>query len=147
MSAAVLVSGRLFRAPSRRECRNGQTMAVATIKVISNQSVEWWSVVTFGVVADELLLLDEGDAASFAGRLEATLYQSNAGETKINLKIVADKIIALSPRPPTKAAPSPDAPPARRRAPPKRRASGRPQSTPVPDRPVVDDDLNDAVPW
>ena len=149
MSASVLVSGRLYRAPERRECRNGKTMATATIKVIDNNVAQWWSVTTFGAVADELLFLDAGDAASFAGRLEATLYQSNAGETKVNLKVIADRMIALSPRPASKSAPAAVtiATPPRRRAMTKRATNKKPLSTPARDRPIIDDDLNDAVPW
>lgn len=149
MSASVLVSGRLYRAPDRRECRNGQAMATATIKVIENNAAQWWSVTAFGAIAEELLRLDAGDVASFAGRLEAALYQSNTGETKINLKVIADRMIALSPRTATKAAPEPNATraPARRRSTQKRTASKKPLSTPARDRPVIDPALNDSVPF
>ncbi len=148
MSATALITGRIFRAPLRRECKNGQTMALATVKVIVVGAPQWWQVVAFSASGDELLELDDGDAVSIMGRLELELYKASTGESKIARKIVVEKIIVLAmPRSGPKAAPVPEhanAAPSRRRAPAKRKVE-RKETTRA--RPTIDDDLNDSVPW
>jgi len=139
MSASVLISGRLFRQRERRECRNGGTMATTSLKVVENGSVQWWGVVSFGENAEALLSLEEGDAVSIAGKFEAGTYEDKAGETRISLKVIADKLISLKPRPAAESSPT------RRRTPSKRPATHK---TPAKvTRPAIDADLNDALPW
>ncbi len=85
MSASVLVTGTLFRAPEQRMSKAGKPFWTATIKVKSGESVEWWKICAFGESAGaELARLDDGDAVSVRGRLEVGTYEQG-GETRIRL--------------------------------------------------------------
>jgi len=97
MSAIALISGRLQGEPTTRPTRTGGSVTFFKMKVASGNRIEFWSVATFSDTArEELAGLGEGDALSAAGELQVETYQWN-GETRINLKLCADRVLALKP--------------------------------------------------
>jgi single-stranded DNA-binding protein len=98
MTILALVTGSLFRNPERREGKSDH-FAIATIKWLEDGRPHYAKVFAFEQDARAALLdLAKGDTLSVAGRLAAELYEKD-GEHRIGLKIVADKIMPLKPRP------------------------------------------------
>ena len=61
---------------------------------------EFWNVATFSDTArEELAGVAEGDALSAVGEVQVETYEWK-GETRINLKLTADRVLALKPKPP-----------------------------------------------
>jgi hypothetical protein len=72
MSAFVLVTGAIFRAPEPRTSKAGKPFVVATIRAKDGEASQWWKVLAFSESAQaELLCLGDGDAASVQGALAA----------------------------------------------------------------------------
>ena len=73
MSAHVLISGTLFRAPEERTGKtSGKSFVAATIKVRDGEAAQFWRVLAFSDTAQsELLRLDDGDALAVQGGLRA----------------------------------------------------------------------------
>jgi single-stranded DNA-binding protein len=95
MSASVLVTGTLFRAPESRVAKSGKSFVTATIKCRDGDRVEWWKICAFSESAGaELARLDDGDVVSVQGRLEVATYEQG-GETRIRLSCIADHVLAL----------------------------------------------------
>jgi single-stranded DNA-binding protein len=109
MSARVLVTGSLFKAPEQRTSKTGKPFVVATIRVKDGEALQWWRVTVFseGAMA-ELMRLSDGDAVSAQGAMTAGLYVKDGGETKITLQLVADQILALRAAPKERKAKAPD---------------------------------------
>lgn len=99
MSQLGLISGRLQGAPVTRPTKNGGEWTAFKMRVTSGNRVEFWSVCTFSDTArEELAGLSEGDALSAVGELSAEVYEWR-GERRINLKLTADRILALKRKP------------------------------------------------
>lgn len=99
MSALTLISGRLHGETTTRPTRNGGEVTFFKLKVASGNRLEFWSVAVFSDPArEELAGLAEGDALSAVGELQVETYEWN-GETRVNLKLTADRILALKPKP------------------------------------------------
>lgn len=130
MSAHVLVSGTLFRAPEQKVSKSGKPFVVATIRAKDGEASQWWKIIVFSESAGaELLRLADGDAVSVQGALRVETYTKD-GETRINLTCIADAVMAL-------------------RQPPKQRSKKEPtqdtHSRRVPN--AADADLNDTIPF
>jgi single-stranded DNA-binding protein len=98
MSAFCLVSGRLHGEPITRPTRTGGQFTAFKLRVTNGNTVEWWSVTTFSETArEELAGLGEGDVVSCVGALGVETYEKN-GETRIALRLTADRILALKPK-------------------------------------------------
>jgi hypothetical protein len=99
MSQQALISGRLQGAPTTRPTRTGGEWTAFKLKVASGNRVEFWNVSTFSDTArSEIAGLGEGDALSAVGEISVETYQWN-GETRVSLKLTADRILALKPKP------------------------------------------------
>lgn len=139
MTAHVLISGALFRAPEQRTSKAGKPFWTATVRVKDGDATAWWKLLVFSETAGtELMRLGDGDALSARGVLAVEPYEKN-GETRIAFTCKADAVLPLKP-PPRERKPKPDKPATTR------------ESWAAPDRlredrPRVDDDLNDAVPF
>jgi single-stranded DNA-binding protein len=95
MTAHVLITGTLFRAPEQRTSKAGKQFVAATIRVNdgdpSTGSWQWWKVLAFSEsVQAELMRLTDGDAISVQGKLTAEIYKPETGEAKLNLTAFAD---------------------------------------------------------
>jgi single-stranded DNA-binding protein len=129
MSAFVLVSGSLFRAPEQRTSKAGKLYVTATIKAKDGDTFQFWRVTAFSESAQaELMRLTDGDAVSVQGGLKAELYAKDGGEPKLSLSIIANHVLALR-QPPKPREPDSD------RATPRERPAG------------ANRDFDDAIPY
>lgn len=95
MSAHVLITGTLYRAPEQKVSKAGKPFVVATIRAKDGDSSQWWKLIVFSESAQtELLRLSDGDAVSAQGALKVETYQKD-GETRINLTCIADAVLPL----------------------------------------------------
>jgi single-stranded DNA-binding protein len=96
MSAHVLVSGTLFRAPEERTGKtSGKSFVAATIKVRDGEATQFWKVLAFSSEAQsELKRLDDGDALAVQGGLRAEAYVKD-GEPRVGLTVLADAVLPL----------------------------------------------------
>ncbi|MFZ3181649.1 MAG: single-stranded DNA-binding protein [Methylocystis silviterrae] len=139
MTAHVLISGVLYRAPEQRMSKADKPFWSATLKVRDGDATAWWKVLVFSESAGaELMRLADGDALSAQGVFKAEPYDKD-GTTRVGFTIFADRVLPLRP-PPRERKPKPDKPATTR------------ESWAAPDRlrddrPRVDDDLNDTVPF
>jgi single-stranded DNA-binding protein len=111
MSALVLISGTLFRAPEQKTSKSGKPYVTATIRAKDGDGSQFWRVVSFSDSAGaELLRLSDGDGVSVQGSLKIEPYERE-GVTKIGLTIIPDHVLALRQPPkerkPRAAAPEP----------------------------------------
>lgn len=95
MTAHVLISGTLFRAPEQRTSKAGKAFVTATIRAKDGEGSQFWRVIVFSESAGaELLRLGDGDAVSVQGALRVETYEKD-GATKISLTCIADSVLAL----------------------------------------------------
>ena len=124
MSAFVLITGALSRAPELKTSKSGKAYVTATIKVAADNAAEFWSVLVFSESTQaELLRLVEGDKVSVQGALKVEPYTARDGQTRINRTVFADHVLAL-------------------RQPPRERKPRADNSTQT-----VDPSLNDSIPF
>jgi single-stranded DNA-binding protein len=120
MSTFALLSGKLQSAAQQRTSRNGNAFAMATLRVIAGNEVQFWRLFVFSKSAQaELMRLNEGDALAAQGSLKIEPYEHD-GVTKVGLTIIADAILPLrrapkqraekatAPHPPRHEKPPPD---------------------------------------
>jgi single-stranded DNA-binding protein len=101
MSAYAMIAGKLHGEPVTRQTRTGGQFIAFKLRVANGNTVEWWSITAFSQTArEELDGLGEGDAISAVGALGVETYEKN-GETRIALRLTADRILALKPKPKT----------------------------------------------
>ena len=99
MTAHVLISGVLYRAPEQRIAKSGKPFWSATIRVKDGDASQWWKLLVFSESAGtELMRLGDGDALSAQGTMRAETYEKN-GETRISMTCFADHILPLKPAP------------------------------------------------
>jgi hypothetical protein len=132
MSALALIAGKLHGDVVTKPTRNGGQVTFFKVRVVNGSSLEWWSCATFSETArEELDGLGEGAAVSAVGLLRAETFQ-HGGETRIALKLTADRVMALKPKP-KEAKPKADKKP---RASPEKSAGAA-----IPLREAIDDDI------
>ncbi|ACB96726.1 single-stranded DNA-binding protein [Beijerinckia indica] len=96
MSAVVLVSGTLFRAPERKTSKAGRSYVSTTLREREGTEARFWQVTAFSDhVIEEFLRLSEGDAIAVQGQFRAELYDSTNGP-RISLSVVADHVLVLN---------------------------------------------------
>jgi single-stranded DNA-binding protein len=124
MTAVALISGALSRAPETKTSKAGKAYVTASIKVASDNAVDFWSILAFSESAQaELMRLGEGDKVSLQGSLKLEVYVSKNGEHKISRTIFADHVLALR-QPPRQRTP---------KAAPERRHGAPPSAAPFDD--------------
>jgi hypothetical protein len=122
MSIAILVSGKLERAPEQRVSRNGAPFAMATLRVSTGTELQFWRLFVFSESAQaELSRLGEGDALTAQGVPKFELYRPDGGEPRVSLSMTADHVLALR-QPPRERKPKAEKP----AAPPDTRQRGAP---------------------
>jgi single-stranded DNA-binding protein len=132
MTALVLVSGALSRAPEVKTSKSGKPYASATIRVAADSAAEFWSILAFSdSVQAEHVRLDEGDKVSVQGSLKVEPYTARDGQTRINRTVFADHVLALR-QPPRERKP---------------RVSASSASDGVSQGPSNDGGPNDAIPF
>jgi single-stranded DNA-binding protein len=95
LSAHVLISGTLFRAPESRVSKSGRNFVVATMRCKDGDGSQWWKIVCFSESGcAELLRLSDGDAVSCQGAFKAETYTKD-GETRLSLSCIADAVLPL----------------------------------------------------
>jgi single-stranded DNA-binding protein len=149
MTAHVLISGTLFRAPERKVSRAGKPYVSATLKVRDGDAAQFWRVTVFSESAsEELMRLSDGDSVSCQGAMKAELYRPDDGEPRLSLSLVADHVLALRQPPRKREQRSADgpAPPTARSSSARRIAGHRSPYEPHGAHPT-DTDLNDDIPF
>jgi single-stranded DNA-binding protein len=96
MSAFIILTGALFRAPEQRTAKTGKPYVTATLKVAADSSADFWSILVFSESAQaELLRLGEGDKVAVQGSFKVELYTARDGQPKISRTIFAEHVLAL----------------------------------------------------
>jgi hypothetical protein len=96
MSIAILLQGRLERAPEHRVSRNGAPFTMATIRVSAGSEMQFWRLFVFSDSAQaELARLGEGDAFTAQGVPKFEVYTPEGGAPRVSLSLTADHILAL----------------------------------------------------
>ena len=99
MSFQAAIHGRLGQDPREITTKTGTTMAVASIAVTvdtrnEEQETEWFGLVAFGKVAEDLLRHKRGDMLSAAGRVQINTWATDGGEQRRQFQIVADSLVS-----------------------------------------------------
>jgi single-stranded DNA-binding protein len=99
MSVHVLATGRLIAEPVRRETKNGDPMAFATLAAAvplprdaEGDPSMLIGVICFGAAADGLLSHDKGDTIAVSGQLQRSRWTSEDGAQHERLGILADTV-------------------------------------------------------
>jgi hypothetical protein len=92
MTASVLITGAMFRAPEQKTSKSGKTYVKATIKAkAADNSFEFWNLLCFSEAASaELLRLQDGDRLSVQGALKLEIY-----EGRIQRTVFVNAVLAL----------------------------------------------------
>jgi single-stranded DNA-binding protein len=137
LTAHVLVTGTLYRAPEQKVSKAGKPFVTATIRAKDGEASQWWKVIVFSESAcAELMRLGDGDAVSAQGSLKVEQYERD-GAVKLSLTCMADSVLPLRPAPKQR----------------KARETAEPQRTAPADRGLSrhagdgEDYFNDAVPF
>jgi single-stranded DNA-binding protein len=152
MTAHVLVTGALFRAPEQRTSKAGKAFWTATIKAKGDDALAWWKIIVFSESAGaDLLRLSDGDAVSAQGALRVETYDKD-GMTKVSLTCIADAVLPLRAAPKERKAEGTNARKAEKSKD-EFRSSGRSEK-PAPDRGRLDrhacdgsDQFGDEIPF
>jgi single-stranded DNA-binding protein len=96
MTAYVLISGSLSKAPETRTSKAGKAFTMATIKVAADSAAEFWSIMAFNeAVQTELARLGAGDKITAQGAFKIENYTARDGATKVSRTLFADHVLAL----------------------------------------------------
>ena len=137
MSASALISGTLFERQSSASPKAASRFGRATLRVKDGDATAWWKLLVFSESAGaELMRLGDGDAVSAQGSFKCEPYDDKDGERACGLHDIR--------RP--HAAAEAGAARAQAEARPPRESWAAPDRL-RDDRPRVDDDLNDHVPF
>jgi hypothetical protein len=105
MSAYALPTGRIFGEILTKPTKNGGKVTFFKMKVTSGNATEFWSISTFSdTVREELAGLSDGDSISVVGALTTELFDWR-GEKRVSHKLLADRALALKPKPAKQKAP------------------------------------------
>jgi hypothetical protein len=95
MSARVLLSGVLDKAPVRMTSKAGKTYLRASVKAGNGPDAKWWSIFVFAEAAIETLeALTVGEAIAASGAFEASVWAPEGREPRVNLSMTADAILS-----------------------------------------------------
>lgn len=96
MTVAVLINGKIERAPEMRGARNGSKFATATVRTAAGSELQFWRVFAFSAsVAAELMRLGEGDALALQGIPRFEIWRATDGEPRVSLSMTIDSVLAL----------------------------------------------------
>lgn len=97
----VLLSGRLYGQPERRTGKSGKPFVTVKLRVdAGEESPTWASAIAFGVEAERLAVLRDGDAVALAGRATLQAFQGkDGGAPRASLSIVVDEVCAVRRKP------------------------------------------------
>jgi len=92
----ALLGGALAKDPETRAAKNGNTYALATVRVPTGaDSVIFARVMAFDAhVRDELLALAKGDAVSVTGPLELGIWHADNGEARVSVSVIAHALVS-----------------------------------------------------
>jgi hypothetical protein len=103
MSARVLLSGVLDKAPVRMTSKIGKTYLRASARDGKGPDAKRWTVFVFSETAIEALeALTVGEAFAASGPFEANIWATEGREPRINLSMNADAILSARKPKPTK---------------------------------------------
>ena len=92
---AVLISGRLVRAPEQRMGRSGKPFCTALVSTpVEGDEAMLVSVIAFGAVADALAALGQSDAVSIAGDGKLTTWTGKDGGERHGLSVTAHRVLS-----------------------------------------------------
>ena len=102
MSSQIAIHGRLGADPVQRTASNGKVWATASIAVTvdvaakdSDPETEWFNLVAFGRVADDLCRHHKGDMLSAAGKLQVNTWKDKTtGADRRQWQVVADSLVS-----------------------------------------------------
>lgn len=137
MTAIAIVTGTLTRDSTSGQSKTGTAYTSASVKVREGSTSRFWRVTAFDEAPREALAgMKAGSIISAQGLLRAEIYQPPGAEPRVSLSLVADAILNGKGKP---------------RAPgqfrPKTSSSSNVVSIERKERPIIDDSLNDEVPW
>lgn len=91
----ALVTGAPSREPEQRTAKSGQPFVTATLRVRDGNCSSFWRLFACddGIRA-EMLRLREGDALSVQGPMSASLWTPENGESRVNLSVIVDNVLA-----------------------------------------------------
>ena len=96
MTADVLISGALFRAPEQKTSKTGRPYVSATLRVVNGNEAHFWRIFVFSESAQaEMMRLGEGDAIACQGTPKFELYMPVGAAPRISLSMTADHVLAL----------------------------------------------------
>jgi single-stranded DNA-binding protein len=99
MTVSALAQGRIFGEIQTRPTKNGGQVTFFKIKVTNGNATELWSISTFSdTVREELSGLSDGDSVSVVGALTTEIFEWK-GEKRVSHKLLADRALALKPKP------------------------------------------------
>lgn len=102
MTMYILIQGELHRDPVQRTSASGKKFVTANIKVQSDGTTTWCSLIAFDDTAqEELLRCHAGDSVAAQGRLKLSTYEKG-GDVRVSLDITANVITPLKPKPRTR---------------------------------------------
>jgi hypothetical protein len=103
MSARVLLSGVLDKAPVRMTSKIGKTYLRASARDGKGPDAKRWTVFVFSETAIEALeALTVGEAFAASGPFEANIWAPEGREPRVNLSMNADAILSARKPKPTK---------------------------------------------
>jgi single-stranded DNA-binding protein len=139
MSALVMITGAIYKAPETKTAKSGKSFWTATIRTKEGEGSTFWRVTTFSETAGaELMRLGIGEGLCAQGSFKAEIYDGRDGEKRLALTCFADSIIPLR-KPPGKAF--------------EHKAEEGPRQSPAhdswaaPTRSRIDADFNDDIPF
>ena len=100
----IACTGRIGKDPIQRTTKGGTSMASSSIHVEAsayNSKPEdkagiWISITGFGTLAEQLLQLQKGSVASFAGSAHMSRWVDKDGNQREQLSLTLDSIVAAS---------------------------------------------------
>ena len=100
MSARVLLSGVLHKAPERKTSKNNKEYLIASIRENNGGANRWWKVLIFSESAIEFIdRLVAGDPVQASGTFDARIWTPDGGEPRVNLTMTADAILSARGKP------------------------------------------------
>ncbi|WP_321907133.1 single-stranded DNA-binding protein [Paraburkholderia sp. J11-2] len=90
-----LISGSLAKDVESRTAKNGNTYALASLRVPAGDGVLLARVMAFdALVRDELLALAKGDSVSVTGPLELGIWNTDNGESRVSVSMIAHALVS-----------------------------------------------------
>jgi single-stranded DNA-binding protein len=95
MTTTIQFYGRLCRPPEQRTTAAGKPMTTGTMVVDLGRDAEtpeWFSLVSFGTIAEALAKHHKDDMVAISGRLTKSLWKSRDGVQRTGFSVLVDSI-------------------------------------------------------